>query len=193
MGGENFAGNLRLRATFMESKTLVGQSLTEPVHAFWISFASNSISDPTSRLYEVFHFDDHESSANELGNLVIAGIKRATASLLWSYESENKPLPQPGHFSIVTNWHGEPMCVIETTEVEVVKFNEVTEEFAAIEGEGDGSLSDWMEGHTRYFGRECVRLGRLFDTDIPVICERFEVKYVNPRLPGEANDGAKPA
>ena len=177
----------------MESQTIVVQSLTEPVYAFWMSFASHTISDPTSRLYEVFHFDDHESSANELGNLVIAGIKRATASLLWSYESENKPLPQPGYFSIVTNWHGEPMCVIETTQVEVVKFNEVTEEFAAIEGEGDGSLREWMEGHTRYFGRECVRLGRLFDTDIPVICERFEVMYVNPRLRGEANDRVEPA
>ena len=155
--------------------TLTGQSLSESVQRLWDGFVAQMGQDPSAQLYEVFHFDDHESKANELGQLVLAGVKRATASLLWSYEFENKPLPKAGYLSVVTNWHGEPLCLIETTRVDIVPFNEVTEEFAAAEGEGDGSLRYWLDAHTRYFARECARIGRESAPEMPVLCERFKV------------------
>ncbi len=161
----------------MDMLTLLGQRVPEPIQRFWSGFAAQWDSDPAERFYEVFHFDDHESSANELGQLVIEGTKQATATLLWSFEIEDKPIPQPGYLSVVTNWHGEPLCVIETTRLDVVPFNEVTAEFAAIEGEGDGSLRHWREVHSHYFARECARLGREFAPDMPVVCEQFKVVY----------------
>ena len=39
--------------------------------------------------------------------------------------------------SVVTDWDGIPLCIIETSEVEVRAFKDVDEEFAAAEGEGD--------------------------------------------------------
>ena len=36
----------------------------------------------------------------------------------------------------MTNWQGEPLCVVETKAVATVPFEEVSEEFAATEGEG---------------------------------------------------------
>ena len=54
---------------------------------------------------------------------------------------------------------------------------EVPEEFAATEGEGDGSLRYWREAHWEYFGRECERIGRARDLKMPVVCERFEVVF----------------
>ena len=52
---------------------------------------------------------------------------------------------------------------------------EVGAEFAAKEGEGDGSLFFWRDAHRQYFTRECDRIGRRFTEDMPVACERFEV------------------
>ena len=158
-------------------ETLVGQSVSELVERFWDEYVSQKGSDQAAQLYEVFHFEDNESGANELGQLVLDGVKRATASSLWGYETEGKALPEAGALSIVTNWHGEPLCVIETTQVDIDPFGEVSEEFAAVEGEGDGSLQYWREGHIRYFGRECARLGKEFLDDMPVVCERFAVRY----------------
>lgn len=158
-------------------KTLVGQSLSDPIKRFWDEFVTHHGSDPVERFYEVFHFDDNENSANELGALVLAGTKQATASLLWVYEFESKLLPRPGILSVVTNWSGDPLCVIESTQIDIVPFNEVSEEFAAIEGEGDKSLRHWLEAHTSYFGRECERIGRPATPDMPVVCEQFRVVY----------------
>jgi len=58
-----------------------------------------------------------------------------------------------------------------------VPFNEVTAEFAAVEGEGDGSLEFWRQEHVSSFSRECVRIGRVFNENMLVACERFRVGF----------------
>lgn len=160
-----------------DPRSEVGQPLPEAVLAFWQDFAASATLDRGSRMYEFFAFGDNENLAEELTRLVLAGSKRATASSLWEYEADSKPPPKSGSLSVVTNWQGEPLCVIESTCVDIVPFDEVTEEFAAEEGEGDGLLASWREGHTAYFRRVCQRLGREFEATMPVVCERFKVIY----------------
>lgn len=126
---------------------------------------------------EAFYFDDNEPSANALAELVLQGKKRATAGLLWSYQKQNQPIARPGNLSIVTDYAGTALCIIETMQVDIVPFNEVSAEFAATEGEGDGSLAYWRKAHEAYFARECQRIGRQPEADMPVVCERFEVVY----------------
>jgi len=144
---------------------------------FWKRFAADAGSIDPARFYEAFHFGDSEEMASTLADLVLKGTKRATAGSLWSFEHEGKALPQPGDFSVVTNWTGSPLCVIETVRVDVVPFNEVTAEFAAVEGEGDGSLEFWRQEHASSFSRECARIGRIFNESMPVACERFRVVF----------------
>src|SRR5262245_54228878 len=122
---------------------------------FWNDFATFTGGAVDESFYDAFFFGDSERLANELADLVLLGVKRATASSLWSYEKKRRRIPQPGDLSIVTTWKGVPVCVVETQSVEVMPFKEVTAEFAFAEGEGDGSLSSWREEHRRYFTREC--------------------------------------
>ena len=121
--------------------------------------------------------NDNERTANALGALVLSGQKRATAGLLWTNEVTNKPLPTIGALSVVTDWHGTPLCVIESTHVEIVPFDSVSDSFAAIEGEGDKTLRYWRDAHWRFFSRECQRIGREPDPRMPVVCEQFKVVY----------------
>jgi hypothetical protein len=46
---------------------------------------------------------------------------------------------------------------------------------SAIEGEGDGSLEFWREGHWRFFSRACARIRREPTLDMPVVCTVFEL------------------
>jgi uncharacterized protein YhfF len=153
------------------------QGIALHVRSFWEAFAATRTTDPTPHFLEVFYFADNEPTANELAALVMAGSKRATAGLLWSHENDHRPLPQPGDLSVVTDFSGKPVCVIETKQVEIVPFEEVSEEFAAIEGEGDGSLEYWRNAHEAYFERECKRIGRTPEARMPVVCEQFEVVF----------------
>ena len=148
------------------------------IAAFWQAYLDSlpgGVERPTS--YETWFFSDNQKDADEIGALAAAGIKTATSSLLWEYEAENEPLPQAGDLSIVTDWDGEPLCIIETTEVRQVAFDEVDETFAHDEGEGDRSLEYWRTVHTNAFSRTCATIGRELDIKMPLICERFTVVY----------------
>jgi uncharacterized protein YhfF len=114
--------------------------------------------------------------ADELLGLVLDGSKTATAGALWDYEAEDEPLPEVGTLGIVLDGAGHPRVLIETTEVSVVPFDEVTEEHAFLEGEGDRSLEHWREVHERFF-REVATHDRGFSPDLPVVCERFRVVH----------------
>lgn len=150
------------------------------IREFWNAFETQVGGNVSDRFYEVCIFDDNEASADELAQLVLAGIKRATAGLVWSYEASGMSVPTPGILSVVTNWAREPLCIIETTSVEIVPFENVTAEFAATEGEGDGSLAYWQRTHWAYFTRECQRIGRQPTPTMPIACERFKVVHPLP-------------
>lgn len=118
--------------------------------------------------------------ADELGHLVLAGVKRATAGSIWSYESAGKEIPKKSDLSVVTDSKGTPLCIIETIQVDIVPFAQVTPEFAAIEGEGDGSLAYWRDAHRAYFLRECTSSQRVFSESLPLACEQFRVVFPLP-------------
>ena len=139
--------------------------------------------------YAAWHFCDNQKDADELVELVLAGQKRATAGALWSYEAEGEAIPAVGDFSVVTEWSGVARCVIRTIAIEIMPFDEVTEEFAATEGEGDGSLEYWRRGHWAHFTREAELSGRMPTPDMPVVCERFEAVFPVPAHLGVAGPG----
>jgi uncharacterized protein YhfF len=145
--------------------------------AMWSAYAAARGGVNEDRFYEAFSFGDSASMADELGRLVLAGTKRATAGAVWSYAAEGKPIPQPGDLSVVMDSAGQALCIIETTQVDIVPFDQVSAEFAATEGEGDGSLAYWRQVHLEYFTRECARAGCLFSHDMAIACERFKVVH----------------
>lgn len=148
------------------------------IKAYWQAFLASlpeGVQPPET--YQAWGFGDSPEMADALGSLVIAGIKTATASLVWAYEAEDEPFPEIGDYSIILDGQGRPLCIIQITRVYVSPFNEVDDEQAYLEGEGDRSLAYWQEVHWTFFGRECMQIGREPSREMPVLCERFELVY----------------
>ena len=120
---------------------------------------------------------DSPRLADELGALIAHGTKTATCSALWEYEAEREPLPEVGVKTIVLDGNDDPLCIVETTEVEVRPYDKVDAQFAYEEGEGDRSLEYWREAHWRFFSRTLPGLGKEPAMDMPLVCERFRVIY----------------
>ena len=137
-------------------------------------------------------YGDSPELSRELIPLILAGRKRAGTGLLWAYEAEGEPLPEVGTIEIVLDDEGEPVAITRLTSVEVVAFGAVGAAYAAIEGEGDGSLAFWREGHWAFFARECARLGRVPSEDMPVVCGIFEVVQAMPRAEAAPRWGEAP-
>ncbi|MEU2613776.1 ASCH domain-containing protein [Micromonospora sp. NPDC007271] len=112
-----------------------------------------------------------EMRAN-LNALVLAGVKTATAGLLThEYADENEELEHVGERLVLVDDHDALVGVVEVTGVEVVRFADVSWDFARSEGEGDRSIEEWREGHRRYWARE----GFPVDDDSPLVCIRFRL------------------
>jgi uncharacterized protein YhfF len=124
---------------------------------------------------DVFAFGDTPALADELAALVLAGKKRATASLAVEFTSLGEPLPVVGSLSIILRGDNVPVAIIERIEVREVPFHAVDQAFATREGEGDGTLSWWQKAHRSYFTRVSRSHGQRFDENTPVICQSFRV------------------
>jgi len=133
--------------------------------------------DTSELKYDSWYFCNNEKDANELVDLVKKGIKRGTASLLLFYELEKASVPQKGTHSVITNWEGIAQCVLKDINVYILPFKNVSDELAEIEGEGDKSLDYWRQVHIKYFSEELAEKGLVFNEDMFVVFEEFEVVY----------------
>jgi uncharacterized protein YhfF len=124
------------------------------------------------RELETLSFGDNPSLADQLLALVLEGKKRATC---WAV-SEGLKGAAVGKSMVALDSKGRPRVVLTTRELVQRRFNDVDDDFAYDEGEGDRSLAYWREAHKRYF----TRLG-LFEPEMMLWCERFGVEYVIQR------------
>lgn len=115
------------------------------------------------------------ASPDQLAQLVIEGVKTATCSGHIFYELEKEPLPTTNDYSIILNSGDFPVAIIKTVEVALIPMNEVPEEFAIAEGEGDRTYRYWKEEHEKFFKNALSKMGREFSDDMLLVCERFKV------------------
>src|SRR5712671_2328325 len=97
-------------------------------YAFWQAF--RRYAGLAHNNYVVGSFGDTPEMATELADLVIAGIKRATASLARDYSEGREPMPRPGDFVMMLDAAGHPRFISRATEVTIKPLVEVDEAFA---------------------------------------------------------------
>lgn len=151
--------------------------MNDIIEDYWSKFLAMNPSVSPASPYQVWYFGDSSAQARELAELVIAGVKTATASLRETNRLVPENAPVDNGYSVVTSFEGKPMCIIQTTEIRYLPFHGVDAAFAYDEGEDDRTLASWRDGHRAYFTREATRLGFGFDEDSIVCCERFRLVY----------------
>lgn len=156
---------------------------TNNIKAFWQSYLATLPADAQTHAsdYTVWQFADTPEAATEVGHLVRMGIKTTTSSLMWGLDYIGEPLPKVGEVAVVADGNGEPLCIIEVTEVEIKPFNTVDEQFAFEYGEGDRTLAFWRNDNWDYLARWCTEIGRVPSETMLLGCQRFRLLYPQGR------------
>jgi uncharacterized protein YhfF len=115
--------------------------------------------------------------ADELGELVLHGPKRATAGLLRDFGPGGEIMPAVGEYVVMIDGRGAPRCIWRTTDVQVKPLIEVDDAFAWDEGEGDRSRDDWLRAHRKFFARQAARGNFAFHDRIETVFERFTIVW----------------
>lgn len=117
---------------------------------------------------------------DQLVAAVLSGAKTTTTGLLEEYEREGEPLPEPGGRAALVDSAGQPLAVVEVTEVRVLRLAEVGLRHALDEGEGYASVAEWRASHERYWHSDELRAAMgdprfTVGDDTLVVAERFRL------------------
>ena len=122
--------------------------------------------------YRTIEFGTPGVSRDTILNFLFDGNKRATAGLLeYDYIAEGEPIEHIGEILVVLGNENEPLGKIQATRVEIVRFDEVSDEFALAEAEGDLSGDDFRNSH-RAFWEGC---GYEIKPETMVVCMYFDL------------------
>lgn len=111
--------------------------------------------------------------ADRVAAAVVDGSMTATSAPLDAYQAQGVPVPEAGNLEIVCDGDGHPRALVATTDVTVQRFDDVDEETAAAEAQGDGSLRAWQQAmRTAVDGS-----GISVDGDTQIVVRRFTVLH----------------
>ena len=108
-------------------------------------------------MMEIKHRIQFGCDTDELADKVLSGEKTATSSL---YDSQ-----------------GKEKCIVKIERIEIVDFQDITEEFAV--NEGDGCLDNWIKIHTEYYSSLLEKIDKKLTGRTKLVCEWFSVVSSN--------------
>ncbi len=111
---------------------------------------------------------------------VLAGAKTSTTGLVVDYDVCGEDLPLVGGRTVLIDSDAQPVAVLETTAVRVVRLADVDLQHALDEGEGDESVEQWRAGHEGFWSSQemldaLADQGFRVDDDTMTVLQRFVV------------------
>jgi uncharacterized protein YhfF len=147
----------------------------DQIKAFWLDYQrSCKVEAPGFAATALGHSRD---LADELAELIVAGIKRAHATLEHDFVADGDTLPQPGDHLVVLDGRGHPRAIVRNSHVERRHFDEIDDAFAFEAGEGDLTLRWWLTAHRQDFAERAEREGFQVGERAVLILEYFEVVW----------------
>jgi uncharacterized protein YhfF len=115
---------------------------------------------------------------DQLVAAILDGSKTSTTGTLIEYEVEEELLPEVGEQQLVVDSAGEPVAVIEITEVRQARLADVDLAHALDEGEGYSTVAQWRAGHEEFWHSADMRKAMgdpnfHVDDDTVLVLERF--------------------
>ena len=165
-----------LRVTAEKRPDMYRKYLHDKAEELWWEFAeAKDIS--AHEIYQCrYHFGEDERDCAYLLRMVLRGRKRARTGLQQGFERLYGYFPEKNTYNIVTDRNGEARCVVRTTRVDILPFNEITWEQVQYECIGS-ELEEWRAYKRGVFSEQCRQLGCKFSEDMPVILEQFHLEY----------------
>ena len=109
-------------------------NITLEAEDFWEAFCDHNADLNKEELYyDVWQFLDGKRGCDRLASLCLAGIKTATSSVYATFEMDEMKVPEEGDYSIILDSDEVPLFILKDTKVEIKKFSEIDEDFAAKE------------------------------------------------------------
>jgi uncharacterized protein YhfF len=127
----------------------------------------------SARFFVPIRIGSTPAQADEGAALILSGVKTATSSRVGDFP--DGVLPFAGALSVLLDGRDQPVGIVETLQVQTVRFDDVTEAMAQAYGEGERTLAWWRRVMGDWYRRQSAEQGLVFDGDSLLIWETIAV------------------
>ena len=127
-------------------------------------------------MMEIKHRIQFGCDTDELADKVLSGEKTATSSL-YDYSLMNQEEIKVNECASILDSQGKEKCIVKIERIEIVDFQDITEEFAV--NEGDGCLDNWIKIHTEYYSSLLEKIDKKLTGRTKLVCEWLSVVSSN--------------
>lgn len=143
---------------------------------FWQVFLEETGTEPTNLVSRYTYFGtDEEESVTALEQL-LSGEKTALSHCVPDYLTTKRPMPRIGDYTMVTDFYGNPCCIVRAVDVTIAPLPEIPE--ALIQAECPGmDRETWLLKKQEEYEALAKRGGFHFHAENPVLMEQVQVVY----------------
>ena len=150
----------------------------ESIEDYWKRFLKETNRPQQCPYAGEMEFADNKEDSIYFLSQILSGQKQANFTTLKSFEIDMESLPKKGFYSILVDYLENPVGVIETVDVLIVPFNQITQEMAMWDG-SSSSLEEWRAFKKEEFIYDGQVMGYEFDESMPVVIDKFNLVWKN--------------
>lgn len=143
---------------------------------FWQAFLEQTGTETTDAVSRYTYFGESEEETVTALEQLLSGEKTAIAHCIPDYLSTRKPMPKIGDYTMVTDFYGNPCCILRAEDVTIAPMPEVPAELMQAESPGI-SREVWLAGKQAEYRKLSKGSGFHFHEEIPVLLEHVQVVF----------------
>ena len=143
---------------------------------FWETFLEETGTPENTVMQNCTYFGNTEEESVEILEQLLRGEKTAVGHCAAAYLATNQRMPKVGDYVMVTDYYGNPCCILHTLGVTIEPLPDVPGELKQAECPG---LSEeaWLERKQEEFQDLSRRFGFHYHPELPLLMETVEKVY----------------
>lgn len=143
---------------------------------FWQAFLEETGTPETTVLENYTYFGGSEEESVRVLEQLLSGEKTAISHCIPAYLTKKQRMPREDDYTMVTDFYGNPCCILHTTGVTIAPMPELPEELMQADVPGC-TREDWLRDRAAEYEKLAEKGGFHFHSEIPVLMETVELVY----------------
>lgn len=143
---------------------------------FWAAFLEQTGADPSRAVSRYTYFGSSEEESVTALEQILSGEKTAISHCIPDYLTKKQPLPRVGDYTMVTDFYGNPCCIVQAVDVLIAPLPEVPASWISQDCPGL-SRAQWLSEQHAAYAALAARGGFHANADNPVLLEQVQVVY----------------
>lgn len=143
---------------------------------FWGAFLEQTGRPETTVMTDVTYFGDSEEESVTILEQLLSGEKTAVGHCIPAYLATKRRMPRAGDYTMVTDYYGNPCCILYTSDVTIAPMPEIPEDLRRMEYP-ELTAEQWLARKQAESLDMASRLRFHYNEEIPLLMETVKMVY----------------